>query len=128
MNPEMGEMKELHHEAMRLADQADHLRRLGDLEASRRHLALALEQERQAAALTTVDLALEPTRAVLHRSAATLAFQCGDYREAERLIAVALGGNPPETIAEELRDLLEQVYFERPRKQRRRTIPTSGSS
>ena len=31
--------------------------------------------------------------------------------EAERLIAAALSGDPPDEIAEELRDLLEQVYF-----------------
>jgi len=29
----------------------------------------------------------------------------------ERLIAAALSGDPPDEIAEELRDLLEQVYF-----------------
>jgi hypothetical protein len=117
-------MKDLHHEAMHLADQADHLRRLGDQEGARTHLRLALEQERRAAELAAPDMTLEPTRSVLHRSAATLAFQCGDYREAERLIAVALAGTPPETIAEELRDLLEQVYFERPRKGRRRPLRT----
>ena len=56
------------------------------------------------------DLGAEPSRSVLHRSAASLAEQCGEFREAERLIAVALSGNPPEEIAEELRDLLQQVY------------------
>jgi hypothetical protein len=40
-------------------------------------------------------------------------------REAERLIAVALSGDPPDEIAEELRDLLEQVYFDRPQTRRR---------
>jgi hypothetical protein len=125
MNTAMDRMKDLHHEAMRLADQADHLRRLGDPDGAQTHLRLALEQERRAAELAAPDLTLEPTRSILHRSAATLAFQCGDYREAERLVAVALGGNPPETIAEELRDLLEQVYFERPRKGRRRSLGTS---
>jgi len=35
----------------------------------------------------------------------------GALRDAERLIAVALSGDPPAEIAEELRDLLEQVYF-----------------
>jgi hypothetical protein len=48
----------------------------------------------------------------LHRSAAALALECGVLREAERLIAAALSGDPPNEIAEELRDLLEQVYFE----------------
>jgi hypothetical protein len=116
----MSRIKELHHEAMRLADQASDLRRRGqELEANAR-LRQALEQERRAAELAAADLALEPTRSVLHRSAATLAWQCGEYREAERLISTALSGSPPETIAEELRDLLLQVYFEQsPRKKRR---------
>ena len=45
----------------------------------------------------------------LPASAASLALECGDYREAERLIAVALSGEPPDEIAEELRDLLDEV-------------------
>jgi hypothetical protein len=116
----MSQIKDLHHEAMRLADQAEELRRRGeDAEATTR-LRQALEHERRAAELAAPDLALEPTRSVLHRSAAALACQCGEYREAERLITTALSGTPPETIAEELRDLLLQVYFEQsPRKKRR---------
>ena len=42
-----------------------------------------------------------------------MALDCGREREAERLIATALSGNPPGEIAEELRDLLEQVNFQR---------------
>jgi len=116
----MSQMKDLHHQAMRLADQADHLRRRGEEQEADARLRQALDHERRAAGLAAPDLALEPTRSVLHRSAATLAWQCGGYREAERLITAALSGTPPETIAEELRDLLLQVYFEQsPRKKRR---------
>jgi hypothetical protein len=116
----MTRIEELHHEAMRLADQASDLRRKGEEPEADARLRQALEHERRAAALAVPDLALEPTRSVLHRSAATLAWQCGEYREAERLITTALSGTPPETIAEELRDLLLQVYFEQsPRKKRR---------
>lgn len=122
----MKEMKDHHHKAMELADRADHLRRLGDTRGSLTQLRRAFEHERRAAELSVPDLALEPTRSVLHRSAATLAYQCGEYREAERLVAVALAGNPPEEIADELRDLLEQVYFERPRKKGRRAIRPAG--
>jgi hypothetical protein len=82
----------------------------------------ALEHERRAAELAAADLALEPTRSVLHRSAATLAWQCGEFREAERLITTALSGSPPETIAEELRDLLLQVYFEQSPRNKRRSL------
>ena len=116
----MSRMKDLHHQAMQLTDQASRLRRTGEEQEANARLREALEQERRAAELAAPDLALEPTRSVLHRSAATLACQCGEYREAERLITTALSGTPPETIAEELRDLLLQVYFEQsPRKKRR---------
>jgi hypothetical protein len=123
MSP-MSRIKDLHHEAMRLADQADDLRRRGEGTEANARLRQALEQERRAAELAAPDLALEPTRSVLHRSAATLAWQCGEYREAERLITTALSGTPPETVAEELRDLLLRVYFEQsPRKKRRPLSP-----
>ena len=58
-------------------------------------------------------LEMEPTRSVLLRSAASLALDCGEVRQSERLIAQGLVGNPPEEIANELRDLLEQVNFQR---------------
>jgi hypothetical protein len=116
----MDQMKDLHHQAMRLADEASHLRRTGDENQANARLREALAHERQAAELAAPELGLEPTRSVLHRSAATLAWQCGEYRQAERLITTALSGTPPETVAEELRDLLLKVYFEQsPRKKRR---------
>jgi hypothetical protein len=69
--------------------------------------------EKRAALLSSKYEDYEPTRSVLLRSAASLAIDCGEFREAERLIAAALSGSPPEEIADELRDLLEQVYFNR---------------
>jgi hypothetical protein len=118
----MSQMKDLHHQAMQLADQASHLRRSGQEQEANARLREALDHERRAAELTAPDLALEPTRSVLHRSAATLAWQCGEYREAERLITTALSGTPPETVAEELRDLLLQVYFEQSPRTKRRPL------
>ncbi|WP_243146698.1 hypothetical protein [Scytonema sp. UIC 10036] len=59
-------------------------------------------------------LDLEPTRSILHRSAAVLAVECSELRSAERLIGRALAGNPPDDIANELRDLLiEEIYSRR---------------
>jgi hypothetical protein len=63
----------------------------------------------QAAALIANQLDAEPTRSVLHRSAANLAVNCGELTAAERLIATALSGNPPSEIAEELKDLFIQI-------------------
>lgn len=56
---------------------------------------------------------VEPSFSILHRSAATLALDCNDPRLAEKLITSALSNEPPVEITEELRDLLEQVYFRR---------------
>src|SRR5262249_61315975 len=103
-------------------DQAEARRRRGAGPEPAARLRQALDHERRAAELAAADLALEPTRSVLHRSAATLAWQCGEYREAERLITTALSGTPPEAIAEELRDLLLRVYFEQSLRKKRRPL------
>ncbi len=106
----MNELLQQHRRAMELAERADEAKRQGNMEQARLLFRQAFEAERQAAEGVAPDLTAEPTRSVLHRSAASLAVDCGELREAERLIAVALSGNPPEEIAEELRDLLQQVY------------------
>jgi hypothetical protein len=109
----MRDVRELHRLAMDSADRAADARRSGDDAAFLRHTRDALDKESEAAALVSAQLDLEPTRSVLHRSAASLALECGEMRRAEQLISTALSGNPPEEVAEELRDLLEDVYFRR---------------
>ena len=100
----MQEVETLHREAMELFDQAVLARQRGDevavLECSR----AAFSKERAAADLVADLVDLEPTRSVLHRSAAVLALECHELRAAERLIGRALAGNPPEDIANELRE------------------------
>ena len=51
----------------------------------------------------------EPSRPVLYRSAASLAFQCCEFEQAEELIKVGLNGNPPAEIRAELEELQGQV-------------------
>lgn len=103
-------VRDLHRQAMDLAEAAILARRRDrfapEVFALTRE---AFENERRAADLLADPAAPEPSRSVIHRSAATLAANCGEYREAERLIGRALAGEPPEEIAEELRDLLERV-------------------
>lgn len=107
----MKEVKALHAEAMEIAEQA-HLAKLrAEYELSRELSEKAFYLELRAATRVLGKHKLEPTRSVLARSAASLALDCGQYREAERIIAAALAGEPPVEIATELRDLLEQVYF-----------------
>lgn len=67
--------------------------------------AKALVLERRAAMEFKDRIKYEPTRSVLFRSAATLANLAGDKRECERLLCMGLAGNPPDEIADELRQL-----------------------
>lgn len=109
----MSSVGELHKTAMELAAKAVLSQRANREAESLSLFREAFEREREAALLLLDDLATEPTRSVLFRSAASLAIDCHDYREAERLVAIALAGNPPEEIADELRDLYESVNFGR---------------
>lgn len=110
----MQDLEILHREAMELVDQAVVARQRGETSASSELARLAFAKERAAADLVASQLDLEPTRSVLHRSAAVLAIECFELREAERLIGRALAGNPPVDIANELRDLLlEEIYSQR---------------
>lgn len=109
----MKEVQELHRTAMDLAEEAAFAQAAGHAERARKLYLAAFEKECQAAECLDQRFDLEPTRSVLYRSAATLALDCGEHRAAEKLIARALIGDPPLEIAEELRDLLETVYFQR---------------
>jgi hypothetical protein len=110
----MKRIKELHRHAMEWAEKADLSRIRGDADKVQPLLEKAFSLEKKAALLCADHL--EPTRSVLYRSAASLAFQCGRLRDAEQLVAAGLAGNPPEEIANELRELMKQVW-----RQRRRT-------
>lgn len=109
----MSLVRDQHRRAMHLAEKAMAAKAAGDCQQADQLFRDALECERHAADAVASDLAAEPTRSVLFRSAATLALDCRELREAERLIATGLMGNPPEEIAEELRTLLDQVNFQR---------------
>ncbi|MBX3081849.1 MAG: hypothetical protein KF716_09470 [Anaerolineae bacterium] len=103
-------VRNLHREAMDIADLGDVAKREGHSEKATGYYRQALALESQAAREMTDRLDVEPTRSVLFRSAASLALLCGEWREAERLIASGLAGTPPAEITQELRDLLKQVY------------------
>ena len=113
----MSKVQELHQQAMDLAEQADLKKLRGDTTQAKEILRQALALEAEAAQLIAEDMTAEPTRSVLHRSAATLAINCGELQMAEKLIAVAIAGTPPLDIAEELKDLFIQInlrkYLER---------------
>src|SRR5688572_6398916 len=99
---------ELHRMAMEVVDRAILESMKGNRDATVALYRKAFTLERDAAFDARKSELGEPTISVLHRSAATLALDAGEVREAERLVAAALMHDPPDDIAEELRDLLEQ--------------------
>lgn len=107
----MKDIKTLHNEAMDLALQGDIAAKSNtNKELSIQFYTEAFEKEREAALLADFMQNPEPGLSILYRSAASLAIQCGRYREAEQLIAKALSGNPTNEIANELRELLQDIY------------------
>ena len=108
MKDKVRKVNSLHREAMELSDRSFVARRYGDRDDYLRYTRMALEKEAAAADLM-VDDDIEPTRSVLHRSAATLAWRCEEFQRAKRLIYRALAGNPPADIEFELNDLLGDI-------------------
>lgn len=108
MTTKVQTVNRLHHEAMEYSDLSFVARLHGNREEYLRFTRLALLKEAAAADLM-VDEDVEPTRSVLHRSAATLAWRCEEYGWAKKLIYRALLGNPPSFVERELNDLLGTV-------------------
>ena len=106
-------IENLHNLAMDLAEEAFVCSIKNEKEKSINLYKKALSFEKKAAMYLKDSIDEEPSRSVLFRSAASLAYNCNDFEEAEKLISFALIGNPPFEIKEELRDLNEQVNFGR---------------
>lgn len=103
--------RELHDKAMSLYEASLLARRSGDEPRMMALLTEALHAERAAADSAAGDLSFEPTRSVLHRSAASLALQLGEFSTATRYAQVGLKGNGPDEIREELTVLLDQIMM-----------------
>ncbi|HEX9640085.1 MAG TPA: hypothetical protein VGB13_02085, partial [Candidatus Krumholzibacteria bacterium] len=108
----MSVVADRHQRAMELAETAILARMSGNSEDAARLNREALVLESEAAAELRDQFGAEPTRSVLYRSAATIALDCDELVEAERLIAAGLCGRPPDYLADELRQLLERVHLE----------------
>ena len=103
-----------HHLAMDLVELAVLERVRGNVERTEQLYAQALELEMAAIQeLHERNDFTEPTWSVLHRSAGWMAFNSSQPRLAEQLACKALARDPHPEIAEELRDLLEQVNSQR---------------
>lgn len=102
-------IQKLHREAIRKAKLASDCLENGDNENYTLFIFEAYELEKQAAELLFDKTEAEPTRAVLYRSAASLAYKCGKYHESIDLIIKGLQGNPFTEIRIELLELLKSV-------------------
>ena len=112
----MSTAKELHDQAMDLVETAILERIRGNTELTVKLYADALELELAAIALLDDHgQTAEPTWSVLHRGAGWMAFNSNQFRMAEKLASKALAGDPHPEIADELRDILEQVFAQMPR-------------
>lgn len=104
-------VKELHREAMKYNDLALMAKQNNSFAEVKYNYVKAYEVEKQAFLAFIGESSEEPTRSILLRSAANLAILGEELREAEKLISIGLAGDPPNEIADELRDLLQQVNF-----------------
>ena len=86
-------MNDVHRQAMDFAGRGLIARQRGNPDEAIACFQQALDYELKALAELTEPI--EPTHSVLHRSAATLAMDCGDDRLAEKLAAKALAEEPP---------------------------------
>jgi len=119
-------IKELHREAMELADTAYEARRLGNLNQAQQRFFIALDLERQAARKTAEIKDSEPSRSILFRSAATLALHAGKFSEGMRLVEEAFKGSPPADIAKELEAIDERLRSAITQQKNKRPIHTRG--
>ena len=103
----MSDVRELHNRAMTFVDRGLRERAQGNANRAIVWFRQALENEM--AAIDNLSTQSGLGWSVLHRSAATLALDCEDFRLAEKLASTALAGDPHPEIADELRDVWEQA-------------------
>jgi hypothetical protein len=103
--------EKLHNEALFLLDKANveilNKNKLKAIEYKRQ----ALKKEEEAASILELDY--EPSRSILFRSAASIAFEIEDYIHAEKLVFKGLIGSPPEWVENELRELYESIHLKK---------------
>jgi hypothetical protein len=105
--------QELHIKAIEVADIAFIKKFNGLLDEAKVLFKQAFELEKAAAHAAMEQKVGEPSVSVLLKSAASLAINFDELKEAEKLICLALYGDPPFEIAEELRNLMEDLNFHR---------------
>lgn len=105
----MSTVRDLHERAMQLAQSAIVSRHNGNESDAEKLARQAYELEKQAADLIPEGSGSEPTRSILYRSAASLAYQAREYDIAIGLVEKGLSGFPPKQVKQELNDLLGSI-------------------
>lgn len=109
----MSTVRQLHDKAAELGQLAMIARYKGDEKQAKSLARRAYEYEVQAAELVPDIESAEPTRSILYLSAASFAYQCKEFQAAQRLVAKGLSGYPPPKVEQDLKNLFEQLNFER---------------
>lgn len=109
MSEEQSDSKRWHTDAMDRAHRGFFHQMRGEDDAATIAFREAWQLEERAALCLIARLDFEPSRAILFRSAASLAALAGAPNAARRLAYLGLGGNPPESLRAELEDVLLRV-------------------
>jgi hypothetical protein len=105
----MNSVRSYHDEAIRSAQMAMVALQQGKQEEHQKLIQRAMQFETNAANLVPDEKSAEPTRSILYRSAASFAYQAGDYAEAERLVFKGLAGYPPAAVKQQLLDVQQMI-------------------
>lgn len=97
-------------EAMDIAEKAIALRLSGEKEKALQFFREAFELEKEVALATLQAETDEATIAIALQSASALALDAEMFRDAEQLACLGLSRNPPEEIAQELREILLEAF------------------
>lgn len=105
----MKDIRSIHGRAMEFMRIARQDLENRDKESYLKNTKAAFDLEQEAAYALLSNFESEPTRSVLFRSAANLAYNLGQYDQAEKLIYQALSGSPHAEIRAELLSLKESI-------------------
>ena len=105
----MATVRELHRQAMELAQDAMIEREQGNATRARQLAAQALPLEVEASSRIEKTVEAEPTRSILYLSAASLALQAEDYDQARQLVQEGLSGFPSPRTEHDLHELKSHI-------------------
>lgn len=108
----MKDIRTIHIQAIELVKKANSHMENGNIEEYLSLVNKAYILEEEAAMELVSEMNAEPTRSIIFRSAANLAYLSGNYKEAEKLIHFALAGNPFDELKIELLDLFDKIKQE----------------